>query len=384
LRGKKSRGYQPATIESEPTDSSLTAPLSPSKVQEAPYELELRSRSILENTTAALFLLQELVVCYANPSACALSGYSEEELVGTPFLNLVHPNYRQEISQSFLANPLVESSPPSYQVIMLAKDGRERWLELGLNGFNYDDQPSCLITAFDITERHSAEKNLQVQVVEREKTVRVSSLACRICKQRRKSCASATILSTRPKIVSRKNASVIKTCSSLPRMVNLVTNAYGIFQEVNLAAARLLGMVQKYLIGKPMTVIIVRDEHCALFSLLEELRNHGGVQSGEFTVRSRNRQITPVDMAFSASPDPRGSGLNLRWILHDITYRKQAEEAIRQNTARAAILSDISQVIIEANLDEHAILDNIARTSAALLAASALSDYFLSCQAGCY
>jgi signal transduction histidine kinase len=53
--------------------------------------------------------------------------------------------------------------------------------------------------------------------------------------------------------------------------------------------------------------------------------------------------------------------------LRDITFHKQAEEAIRQNTARVSVLSEISQVINEANLDEHAILDSIARVSASAI-----------------
>jgi signal transduction histidine kinase len=57
----------------------------------------------------------------------------------------------------------------------------------------------------------------------------------------------------------------------------------------------------------------------------------------------------------------------IRWGLRDITVHKQAEETIRRNSMRNAVLSEVSGALAEAILDEKVILDIVVKAMARLV-----------------
>ena len=60
---------------------------------------------------------------FVNPTACLLTQYSEEELVGMHFLQLVHPDAR-EAARSFYLNQVRRRLPSTYyEVPVVSRDG---------------------------------------------------------------------------------------------------------------------------------------------------------------------------------------------------------------------------------------------------------------------
>jgi len=106
----------------------------------------------------------------------------------------------------------------------------------------------------------------------------------------------------------------------------LVTDSVGVIQEANRAAASLLGILQRHLIGKPLIVFIPDEGRPAFRSQLNRLQNQIVLQEWEVVMRSRSGKnfdaaitVTPALSVDSQQP-------SLRWMLRDITTRKQAEE----------------------------------------------------------
>ncbi|HEY9603048.1 MAG TPA: ATP-binding protein [Allocoleopsis sp.] len=120
----------------------------------------------------------------------------------------------------------------------------------------------------------------------------------------------------------------------------LVTDANGKIQAANRAAATMLNIEPRFLVGKVLSVFIAREEIQDFRFQLAQLSQTDRVQ--EWEVRLQPRQGKPFDAALSVSPvrDSEGESIALRWLLRDITERKRMEEQhrllIREQAAREA------------------------------------------------
>jgi PAS domain S-box-containing protein len=110
----------------------------------------------------------------------------------------------------------------------------------------------------------------------------------------------------------------------------VVTDPQGRIVEANRAAAALLNIAQDRLIRKPLAVFIANDDRRAFRSQLAWLQNGARVREWEVWLQPRNRPAFPAALSCTASRDIQGTVVRLRWLLRDISERKQAEEAIRK------------------------------------------------------
>ncbi len=146
----------------------------------------------------------------------------------------------------------------------------------------------------------------------------------------------------------------------------LVTDGNGLILEANQYAASLLEITHQSLIGKPLIVFISQSDHAAIMHLLATLVHDRSTQYLELKLLPRNgREITTAVTVASAKD--RDDKDTLRWTVRDITERKHAEEIIRQNAIRNAVLSEISQALSEATMDEQAVVEIVAKSTASLV-----------------
>jgi PAS domain S-box-containing protein len=132
--------------------------------QEAEEKLRVREtqlRTITETVNAALFIYQDTQLCYVNPAAEALSGYTREELLGIPFWEVIHPDHRELARERGLARQRGEKLSSRYEIKILTKDGVERWIDYTAGMIEFEGKPAVLGTAFDITKRKQTEEALR-------------------------------------------------------------------------------------------------------------------------------------------------------------------------------------------------------------------------------
>lgn len=120
----------------------------------------------------------------------------------------------------------------------------------------------------------------------------------------------------------------------------VMTDANGVIREANRGFSTLLNVSQQELAGKPLVVYILGEEHSAFRALLSRLQ--AGIEVKEQEIRLKPREHPPLVVAatVSAVVGPKDKAPALRWLLRDITWRKQAEAERHRLLKDKALLLD--------------------------------------------
>ncbi|MGE5123042.1 MAG: ATP-binding protein, partial [Acidobacteriaceae bacterium] len=146
----------------------------------------------------------------------------------------------------------------------------------------------------------------------------------------------------------------------------LVTDKNGLILDANQSAAILLAISLVNLIGKPLLVFVLQADHAEFSHLLISLNRSPGIHPLELRLTPRNGEVVTAAVTVASTKDQQDRD-TIRWTIRDISERKRSEEIIRLNSLRNALLSEVSQSLAEASLDEKAILDIVVRTTAQLV-----------------
>ena len=119
-----------------------------------------RFRRLIEAAPEAIYVLREGVLSYANPALAATLGLAAAELVGRPFVDLIHPDdHSAAFEQMHHAHATGVATPPTAMRIMQAGGG-ERLLELTFVRVEYDDGPALMGLGRDVTDRRRMQASL--------------------------------------------------------------------------------------------------------------------------------------------------------------------------------------------------------------------------------
>ncbi|HBB34902.1 MAG TPA: PAS domain-containing sensor histidine kinase [Cyanobacteria bacterium UBA8803] len=110
----------------------------------------------------------------------------------------------------------------------------------------------------------------------------------------------------------------------------LVTDTYGIIQEANLAATRLLNIATKYLVGKPIANFVPEESRQTFRSILNQLPAMNRMQEWEVLLHQRGERVFEAALTVETVRNKQGQAIALRWLIRDITTRKQAEEQLQK------------------------------------------------------
>jgi len=124
----------------------------------------------------------------------------------------------------------------------------------------------------------------------------------------------------------------------------LVTDNTGIIREANRAAATLLNVSQQYLLGKPLINFIPYEERRIFRAKLTQLHQVDWMQEWEINLRPRDSKAFDAALTVSTVRDWQGNSAGWRWLLRDITARKQAEEKIRNIQLQNLQLQEAAQL----------------------------------------
>ena len=99
---------------------------------------------------------------YVNEAACDITGYTREELLGIPFWQLIRTDYQALVRERGMARLRGEAVDTHYEVPIVAKDGKTRWLQFAGNMIDYQGERAWIATTFDITPRVEIEEKLRL------------------------------------------------------------------------------------------------------------------------------------------------------------------------------------------------------------------------------
>ncbi|MEI8334610.1 MAG: PAS domain S-box protein, partial [Chloroflexota bacterium] len=273
-------------------------------------EEELRSsreryRALVENISAVIFTLDlQGTFTYVSPAIERLSGYTTDEVEGTPFSRFVHPDDRVGLTAAFAKTASGINAAHEFRV--LDKTGAVRWVVTRSSLVSGSGIPPGITGVMsDITERKLAEQE------QRESEARYRLLA-----------EHTTDLVW----LTDMNMRVTYQSPSSERLRGFTTQElFDLPLEANLAPESLRAVVE--LFGAELPRIMADPDYDPVITLeLEYYRKDGT------TVWSESR--------FSIVRDDEGRPVSILGEGRDITERRQAEEALRESEERYRRVSE--------------------------------------------
>jgi PAS domain S-box-containing protein len=109
----------------------------------------------------------------------------------------------------------------------------------------------------------------------------------------------------------------------------LVTDDVGIIKEANRAVASLFKISQQKIIGKPLANFVPIEERRCFRAKLNQLHQLDLTQEWELQLCNREGATFDAAVTISTIHDWEGKVIGWRWLVRDITVRKQTEAQIR-------------------------------------------------------
>ncbi|MBW4692401.1 MAG: PAS domain-containing sensor histidine kinase [Lyngbya sp. HA4199-MV5] len=104
----------------------------------------------------------------------------------------------------------------------------------------------------------------------------------------------------------------------------LVTDEQGVIREANQSAASLFGMMQTFLVNKPLSILVAEADRRAFLTYFSRLEAAPPQRNWDFRFKSRQGGEFPVVITTSAMRSAQGTLTGWRWLVRDITELKQA------------------------------------------------------------
>lgn len=110
----------------------------------------------------------------------------------------------------------------------------------------------------------------------------------------------------------------------------LITDISGKIQEANRAAANLFNISNLYLVGKLLVNFVPESERKSFRFMLNEILTVNRIQEWEINFCPRNSHGFHGAITVEAVRDQDNKIIGLRWLIRDITTRKQAEKHLQK------------------------------------------------------
>jgi PAS domain S-box-containing protein len=297
--------------------------------EETLRESEAYYRTIFENTGAASVIVEEdTTISLANAEFASLSGYPREEIEGkkrwTEFV--VKEDLERMVAQHQIRRKDRKKAKRHYEFRFVRKNGDVRDIFLSIDVI--PDTKKSIASLLDITERKQAETELraaneQLTTTEEELRQQYGDLAAAEADARTKGEQLKSFMQNLPIGIFRTTPGASgKRIMANPILAEMHGfDSVGEFMECPVAE----------LYADPSERKRISDR------LIRE-----GIISGvELHLRKKNGELFWASLSAIAVPGPGGEIEYFDGVIEDITWRKRAEEALRESEKRFRELTDL-------------------------------------------
>ena len=123
-------------------------------------ESQIKYKEIVENSNDIITVIQEGKLKFVNTKALELTGYKEEEILDTPFSNLIFPEDLAVIEKRYRNRLEGKGHAGTYLFRLLRKSGEDFWVEENSKRTLWQGKPAVLAFVRDISERKKTEDAL--------------------------------------------------------------------------------------------------------------------------------------------------------------------------------------------------------------------------------
>ena len=131
------------------------------EMQQQLQESEKKYATLVEQGNDGVMVAQDGLLKYANQMLFDTLGYTPEEVVDTPFIRYIAPQYREMAAERFTRRMQGLETPPMYELELVAKNGSYIPVEVHAAVIEYQGKPASMAVVRDITKRKQAEQRIQ-------------------------------------------------------------------------------------------------------------------------------------------------------------------------------------------------------------------------------
>ena len=132
--------------------------------EQALRKSEEKYRFLVDNANDAIFIAQDELIKFPNPKTLEILGYSQEELVRIPYVDLIHPDDRAILSDLRQKRAPGKAMSKTYTIRVRNRAGEEIWAQIGSVPIVWEDRSATLNFVRDITLQKKAEEELRNSV----------------------------------------------------------------------------------------------------------------------------------------------------------------------------------------------------------------------------
>lgn len=122
---------------------------------------ERKYSQLVEEGNDGIILIQDTRLIFANSKMREMTGLSEEEYIGRPFVEFITPQYKEVVVERYKKRISGEKVPNRYEIEILTRDGRKIPVEVNAGIIDYEGKPADMAIIRDITERKQMERAFQ-------------------------------------------------------------------------------------------------------------------------------------------------------------------------------------------------------------------------------
>jgi PAS domain S-box-containing protein len=132
------------------------------QVEEDLRESEEKYSTLVEQSTDAVLIVQDHIVRFGNTAVKDVYGHTVEEMIGTPALVTLAPEWRDLVFERYEARIRGEEVPLHYEAKIRCKDGTDKDVEISGRTIQYKGERAIMAVVRDITHRkREEERSLQ-------------------------------------------------------------------------------------------------------------------------------------------------------------------------------------------------------------------------------
>ena len=117
--------------------------------------------SLISHNADGVVILYSHITAFANNRICKITGYSQDEILGKHFMELVAPEFH-ELLQANYEMKLVDGEPNALDMKIIARDGRKIDVETRAQAIVFKGRKATMVIIRDVTERKQAEDALKL------------------------------------------------------------------------------------------------------------------------------------------------------------------------------------------------------------------------------
>ncbi len=136
----------------------MSEPAAPARAPEPDSGGDSPYRVAFENGHEVILIAQDGVIKVANQAAERVSGFSRQELLGKPFLDLIHADDQAQTVNRYQRRLAGDRSEQSMTARIVRKDGAVAWVESHSMPVQWEGRAAVLVFVADVTERELARR----------------------------------------------------------------------------------------------------------------------------------------------------------------------------------------------------------------------------------